>query len=55
MIKYLPDDNAFGCAAKYCARLKHLEDLYWSLNENVLPDIQDHGTKVLRLPLAKTV
>ena len=44
LIKSLPDDNAFGCAAKYNAHQKHLEDLHWSLNSNVLLDIQDHIT-----------
>ena len=41
LVKYLPDDKDFGCVAKYCAHLKHL---CWSLNQNVLADIQDHNT-----------
>ena len=39
LIKFLPEDKAFGHAAKYHAYLKYLEDLHWSLNSNALPDI----------------
>ena len=44
LIKCLPDDKTFGCAAKYHAHPKHLEDLHLSLNSNALPDIQDPNT-----------
>ena len=47
LIKCLPDKKAFGHAAKYCGHLKHIEDLHWSFNSNVLPDIQDHNTRPL--------
>ena len=45
LIKCLPDDKAFGHAAKDCAHPKHLDDLHQSLNQNVLPDVQDHNTR----------
>ena len=45
VIKYLPDDKSLGFAAKYHVHLKHFEDLHWSVNENVLPDSQDHETR----------
>ena len=44
LIKYLPDDKAFGYKTKYCAHPKHLEDLHWSLNKNILSYNQDHNT-----------
>ena len=34
LIKPLPDGKTFGHAARYCAHLKHLEDLHKSLNKN---------------------
>ena len=39
LIKYIPDDEAFGCAAKYHAHLKYVQDLHWSLNEKVLLEV----------------
>ena len=39
LIKYLPDDIALGHAVTYCAHLKHMKDLHWSLYQNVLPNI----------------
>ena len=39
LIKCLPDVKAFGNASKCHVHPKHLEDLYWSLYHNVLPDI----------------
>ena len=44
MLRFLPDEKAFGCVAKYCAHLKHIEDLWCSLNQNVLADIQNCDT-----------
>ena len=38
MIKYLPDDKAFGCVAKYLANLMLMEEYDWSLNPKMLPD-----------------
>ena len=38
-MKCLPDEKAFGHAAKYHAHPKHQDHLYWLLNSNVLPDI----------------
>ena len=40
LIKCLPDNKAFGCAATYHAHPKHIGPA-WSLNSNVLPDTQD--------------
>ena len=31
LIKYLPDEKTFGCAARYHAHLKHHKDMHWSL------------------------
>ena len=39
LIKCLLDDKALGCTAKHLAHPKHLEDMHWSLNSNVFPDI----------------
>ena len=39
LIKSLPDDKAFRGTAKYHAHPKQIEDLHWSLNSNVIPDI----------------
>ena len=52
LIKWLPDEKAFWCVARYCVHLKHLEDLHLSLNKNILPDIWDHNT---RSPSSATV
>ena len=45
LIKCLPEDKAFGCAAKKYGHTEHLEDLHCSLNPSVLPDISDHNTR----------
>ena len=42
LIKCLPNDKMSGWAAKYHAHLKHLEDLYCSVCDNVVPDIWDN-------------
>ena len=39
MIKCSPVEKAFGHAVTYCSHQKHLEDLHWSLNKNILHDI----------------
>ena len=38
-IKNLLNDKAFGCAAGYHAHMKHIKDLHWSSNQNIIPDI----------------
>ena len=40
LMKCLPDDEALGCAGKYCAHPKSLEVLFLSLNPNVFPDFE---------------
>ena len=41
LIRYIPDETAFGCATNYQAHLKLMEDLHWSSNQKVLPDLKD--------------
>ena len=43
LIMCLPDDNTFGYAARYYTNMKHIEDLHWLLNSNVLYNIWDHS------------
>ena len=45
LTKCLPDYKAYAHSAKYCAHLKHLEDLHWSFNKNILPVISDYNTR----------
>ena len=42
LIKWLHDEKAFGHANKYHTHPNLLEDLYWSVNQIVLPDVKDH-------------
>ena len=41
LIKCLPDESAFEHATRYFACPKHMEDLHWSLNPKILPDLRD--------------
>ena len=41
LIECLPEENVFGCATKYRAKHKLIEDFNWSSNPKVLPYVKD--------------
>ena len=51
LIKCLPNEKAFGCAVKCCAHPKHMKDLYWLFNPNLLPNTWDLNTGSLSLTI----
>ena len=40
LVRYLPDVTRFGCASKYKAHPKLMEDLKWSFNSKVFPNLK---------------
>ena len=50
MIECLPDEKAFGHAAKYHVHPKHLEEVCWSLNKKIQTERQTDKFLIYPVP-----